>query len=273
MKILYATDGSTGSAVIAEFLAELPLESQDTIHLLAVSPKGDGSAEPYFRGARSLLAGCRATIKAEIRSGAPAEQILACAAEREVDLIALGATGLSGLARFLMGSVAEKVLRHATGAVLVARPVRHGFKRVIVGVDRSVMAARVADTAARFPLPPQAEIRLASVLPSQESLAGAAPLVWASLSEELDTILRQARIEAEDRMRGLAEVFQEPGRPVSAELLTGDPATALISATEREHADLLVVGSHGEGGMDRFLLGSVSERAARHAPCSVLVVR
>jgi nucleotide-binding universal stress UspA family protein len=273
MLVVYATDGSAGSKAVGAFLARLALAPDDAVLLLGVAPLVEGDPERLFAPARAALAGTRARVETEVRSGSPSEQILDCAKERGADLIAVGATGLTGLARFFIGSVAERVLRHAARPVLVARPVRHGLRRTLVGVDRSVMAARVADTAARFPLPPETEIRLVTVLPPQESVMGAAPLVWASLSNELQEILRTAREEAEDRLRGLSEVFQEPGKRVSAELLRGDPATALIGAAESGTADLVVLGSHGEGGMDRFLLGSVSERVARHAPCSVLVVR
>ena len=53
----------------------------------------------------------------------------------------------------------------------------------------------------------------------------------------------------------------------------GDPKSKIIDAAEQWHADLIVLGSHGRTGLERFLMGSVSDAVARHAPCSVEVVR
>lgn len=274
MKILYATDGSPGAAAVGEFLARLALAETDHIILLAVQSHHDGR-DPHDMLSEQLQAlhGSLAGWETEVRSGSAAIQILECAGEQKADLIALGAIGNAGLARFFIGSTAERVLRHASVPVLVGRPVRYGLRQVLVGVDSSAMAARVVTAAAGLPLPRSAGFRIATVIPPQGSVAGAAPMVWAALSKELDQILRAAVEDAESRLQSLAGTLQKSGRAVSAEVLRGEPATSLIQAAEREETDLLVLGSHGEGGVDRFLLGSNSERVARHAQCSVLVVR
>ncbi|MFM7718126.1 MAG: universal stress protein [Actinomycetota bacterium] len=75
---------------------------------------------------------------------------------------------------------------------------------------------------------------------------------------------------------GLAEAVRaataEGVRPVR-EMAMGRPEHAILSAAEREDVGLLVVGHHGRSGFQRAVLGSVSEHVARHARCSVLVVR
>jgi nucleotide-binding universal stress UspA family protein len=61
-------------------------------------------------------------------------------------------------------------------------------------------------------------------------------------------------------------------RPTTA-VKEGDPRTEIINMASEWHADLIMVGSHGRTGLDRLLMGSVSEAVARHAPCSVQIVR
>jgi len=56
-------------------------------------------------------------------------------------------------------------------------------------------------------------------------------------------------------------------------MVPGDPRSALVDEARQEHADLIVVGSHGRSGLSKLLLGSVASHVVAHAPCSVLVVK
>jgi nucleotide-binding universal stress UspA family protein len=104
----------------------------------------------------------------------------------------------------------------------------------------------------------------ASYLFAQGS-AGAAAVV--AFREEL---LRDANAYV-DRV---ASALRAQGFSVTTEVVAeGDPRTVILDSAANWPADLIVVGSHGRSGLDRFLLGSVSERVVRHAPCSVEVVR
>jgi nucleotide-binding universal stress UspA family protein len=80
--------------------------------------------------------------------------------------------------------------------------------------------------------------------------------------------------EAAERVCRIVERLRAAGFTVEMEIRReGDPRTAILEMADQWPADLIVVGSHGRSGLDRFLLGSVSERVVRHAPCSVEVVR
>jgi nucleotide-binding universal stress UspA family protein len=98
-------------------------------------------------------------------------------------------------------------------------------------------------------------------------------VVWATSAADLEAVLEGAVNEARERLRELGRKLRESRPAVTAEVLRGDPASSIIASAQEQTADLVILGSHGEGGIDRWLLGSVSERVARHAPCSVLVVR
>jgi nucleotide-binding universal stress UspA family protein len=103
-------------------------------------------------------------------------------------------------------------------------------------------------------------------LPAVTAAQGFAPVFDAELLD----VLRQ---DAEDLVeRALAEVDAEKaGVQIERELVHGPPAQALVEAAE--DADLLVTGSHGRGGFAGLLLGSVSQQAAHHAACPVVIVR
>jgi len=87
-----------------------------------------------------------------------------------------------------------------------------------------------------------------------------------------------ARVDqVRERRAAIAQALVARGRdagvPVSFLVWEGDPGDMIVSAAEAEHADMVVVGSHGRGTVGRLFLGSVSEHVVRHAPCPVLVVR
>ena len=75
----------------------------------------------------------------------------------------------------------------------------------------------------------------------------------------------------------LAQVLVERGHQIGIDvsflIWTGDPGDMIVAAAEAEHADMVLVGSHGRGAVGRLFLGSVSEHVVRNAPCPVLVVR
>jgi nucleotide-binding universal stress UspA family protein len=83
----------------------------------------------------------------------------------------------------------------------------------------------------------------------------------------------QVRERREIIAQSLVERGREAGVPVSFLVWEGDPGDMIVSAAEAEHADMVVVGSHGRGAVGRLFIGSVSEHVVRHAPCPVLVVR
>ena len=83
----------------------------------------------------------------------------------------------------------------------------------------------------------------------------------------------QVRERREQLAQALVERGREEGLDVSFLVWTGDPGDVIVEAAGAEHADMVLVGSHGRGPVGRLLLGSVSEFVVRNAPCPVLVVR
>ena len=83
----------------------------------------------------------------------------------------------------------------------------------------------------------------------------------------------QVRENRELAAQALVERGRAVGVAVSFLVWTGDPGDMIVAAAEAEHADMIIVGSHGRGAVGRLFLGSVSEHVVRNAPCPVLVVR
>lgn len=76
---------------------------------------------------------------------------------------------------------------------------------------------------------------------------------------------------AYDRLRSMAE--QAPELRVSFEVTTGKPGPAIVEAAQKWNADLIIMGTHGQTGLDRMIVGSVAEYVVRNAPCAVMTLK
>ncbi|MEW6281953.1 MAG: universal stress protein, partial [Candidatus Eremiobacterota bacterium] len=167
--------------------------------------------------------------------------------------------GRSGIRRFLLGSVAEHVLRHAPCPVLLTRAGSRlsgdGFRNILVPVDGSRESEQV------LPLLSQVATPGGRVILVRATDLGEAP-VDPSEREEIQALLRR-------QLEGLSI----PGWTVDYRVEDAPAAEVILYLAEQNPVDLIAMTTHGRAGLSRALLGSVAERVARHAPCPVLAVR
>mgnify|MGYP001313577204 CR=1 FL=1 len=140
------------------------------------------------------------------------------------------------------------------------------FRKILIAVDESAFAARAADIGFDLARSLGAEVAIIHVVdPSVVAYApeGGPP------AGELVTLAQQ------DGKKLLAALGQRAAlQPVPLELIhVGKTVTEIVKAAKEWPAELIVIGSHGRGGVERLLLGSVAEGVMRHAVCPVLVVR
>jgi nucleotide-binding universal stress UspA family protein len=144
---------------------------------------------------------------------------------------------------------------------------------IVYATDGSEGAATAGRLLASLPLPTGAKVTVLSAVP--ESAWVAAPPVGAEGS--FYPLLAEVAAEEQSAALKTAETavapLRERGLAVAASVRRRSPADAILEQAQEDGASLIVVGSHGRGAVERFLLGSVSERVARYAHCSVLVAR
>lgn len=195
-----------------------------------------------------------------------------------------GSHGHSAIGRFLLGSVAQGILRTTPCSVEIVRlpsgqkvPCSHPMK-ILLATDGSECSILAARSIAVRPWPEGTVFKVMSVeelvvvLDGQVAGYTLFPIYPASLLEELTT---QARDRASSGKEAAKKVLCRAGLNVQNDqaMPLGEPRTAILDAAKTWGADLIVLGSHGRRGLDRFLLGSVSEAVATHAHCSVEVIR
>lgn len=99
------------------------------------------------------------------------------------------------------------------------------------------------------------------------------PQMAAGYTPEMGSRLEGQIKQAKDSTAQAAEVLRAAGFKASVRVVENEIRTAILDVAAEWHADLIVLGSHGKKGLRKFLLGSVAEYVARHAACSVLIVR
>lgn len=207
-------------------------------------------------------------IRCATRLGRAHDEIAAYARDVSADLVAVGARGENTLMDLLLGSTASRLLRVATCPVLLVRkPADAVYRKVVAAVDFSPVSAAVVGQALR--LSDGAQVETLHVLGS-----------------EVEQRLRRAKLDQVDITNWLDRVRTEAGKQLQALLAavdrdatvgclieTGIPPAAICQHIESTHADLVVLGRHGHGGgLQQWLLGSVSKDVALAAPCDVLLV-
>ncbi len=147
--------------------------------------------------------------------------------------------------------------------------------RILLAVDSSAFSEAAADAVIRQFAPSDHEVRVFHALDWERQLPASYLFMQGPLGARDALALRdQMQRAAEEYVNRMAEKLRAAGFAVCTEVRQEDEArTAILDAAEKWPADLIVVGSRGRSGLDRFLLGSVSEGVVRHAPCSVEVVR
>ncbi len=294
--IVAATDFSEPAATGLSWAREIASAHGADLHLVhavfQVEPSllqtpGDpplrGLSEEALRTARARLdkevhacatVGVEATGRADY--GQPSDVILRAARDLEADLVVVATRGLGGFRRLLLGSTAETVVQKCQAPVLTVRAGGAGYapgtvRRVLLPTDFSVDARQALEVAIRtFRLGAETTIHLLHVihLPPEYEVYRADGL--SGMSRGL--VGRSVEIAREDLGR-VASSLRERGLTVEAEVAEGEPASVIVERADELGVDLVAMGTHGAGAIERLFLGNVARRVVQQAGCPVLSVR
>lgn len=211
----------------------------------------------------------------KIRTGDPAAVILDEAERVGATAIAMSTHGRSGLGRWLMGSVAERVLRNARTPVLLAnravleldgaeRVPAGRIERILVPLDGSEKSARIVPLVEEIGRLYESGVVLLHV----QAVLPAAPDPYFVAMPPIPTVAEGEAVLAPHRER-----LEASGLPVRTLVVTDRPAARILQAASDEKADLIAMTTHGYSGLARWAYGSVAEKVLRHSPCPLLVLR
>ena len=295
-KILIPLDGSkTAEKVLpyARFLAgnlKLPVELLGVVDIVEMATHISADRARYLdtmiedsvRNSEQYLRGIAGTFptgtKCRVEKGKAEQMIIEAAAADKGTLITMATHGRSGMNRWLLGSVTEKVLRGGTNPMLLVRATEEGktdsvatLKSIVVPLDGSELAEGVLPTIAEL----AKTLKLAVVLFRAYSIPTSAYAggegYYAVNYEELLTAMKE---ETVDYLEKKTEAVKKLGiANVSYVAKEGFAADEIISLSRKSPDNLIAMCTHGRSGVKRWMLGSVTETVVRHSADPVLVLR
>lgn len=222
--------------------------------------------------ARSSADAADGPVACSVLDGPVAATLIDHVRSRKADLVVMTTHGRTGLSRFFLGSVADRLVRELHCPILLLPPQAPQVPepgagaRVLIPLDGSALAASIIARAVAV-LPPDATLELVRVvilpaIPLPPEAASALP------SEMLDEEMSVAAHYLED----VATTLRARGRAVHTRVLSHwSPAAAIADHADERHCDLIALATRGEGGLQRALLGSVADKLIRTARLPVLV--
>ena len=219
-----------------------------------------------------------------IVEGIPGEEIVKAIEKHRIDIVAMGNQGLSNTQRFFLGSVSEYVLTTSSCSVLIVRnpfagndSVHRRKMNVLLAIDGSPYSSTALAQLADFPLPDSSPVSLIHVTDLEEDFGVTS---WSQsngrnreVPEDLLNLITHQNNIGNLILREGEHRLSKAGKSTQTILASGHIASTILDAAEHQLTDLVVVGSRGLSGIKRYMLGSVSQKLVRHAPCSVLVIR
>lgn len=204
----------------------------------------------------------------ELGHGNPAAVIRSFATDGNYDLIVVGTLGRTGLAHFLLGSVAERVVRTAPCPVLTVHESGRPFTKILVPTDFSPASDTALDAAIDLAGRWQASITLVNVFEPMAYTYPTGTGIYMSLP--VDHVIKD-QLEALERQKRNA--LAKGAKQVEIAQRTGHPATEITDLARDGSFDLIAMSTHGRSGLSRMFLGAIAERVVRTAPCPVLTFR
>ncbi|WP_418286196.1 universal stress protein [Halorubrum sp. DTA46] len=279
-RILFPTDGSDGASAAFDHVLDLAADYDATVHVLnvadtthdSVTRLGSEVVDVLEREGRQIVESTaeRAADRGvetvtDVFQGGIAETITAYAEEYGTDLIAMSTRGQTGLDRLFLGSTTERVVRRSTVPVLSigsdGAPARYPYRNILVPTDGSERAGDALDRAAALAEHAGATVHALSVvdvgLIGGEGYSGVTALVEG----------------AEETVAAAATTAEAAGvDAVETVAVESSAARGIRSYIADNEIDLVVMGTQGRTGVERYLLGSVAERTIRTSPVPVLTV-
>ena len=290
--LLVPTDGSDPAEAAARRGFDLAEQFGADVHVLSVADSSIATGAGYSGDSQSIRnrlreqATARATAlrddatdrgleaTAVTREGIPGTEIVDYAAEHATDAIAIGTSGRGGVTRAVVGSVADKVVRTASVPVVTINPEAASETTEALTIDSILFPTDGSDTAEAviqrgFELAAQlgATVHLLSVIDSDRTQ------LFSALADTDVDIAAELRERATDALDERAAEARARDVDAVTTIRDGVPAEEIVDYADTEGIDLIVMGTAGRGGFERFIVGSVTDNVVRTATAPVMTMR
>jgi nucleotide-binding universal stress UspA family protein len=307
-KILVPLDGSELAEVALRYAKEPAVKLGAEVILVHVCSPEECQCEPekcyiqpmhrvyiehtasMFKDELEKVEARNAEIGWETLIGDPAIEIIRYSKEKDASLIIMATHGRSGISRWAMGSVTDKVIRGSVVPVQIIRAfvpedTPHSDlpeEKILVLLDGSNMAEQVLPYVTQHAEMSGREVILLRVLepPDMESPVSyyltpqdyppTRPLKWEDYAEQETAKYKEV---AKEYLAGIEKRLKDVGLKVRPEILMGKPADEIVDYVSKNPFNLIVMSTHGRSGLTRWAFGSVADKVLHATPSPILLVR
>ena len=231
----------------------------------------------YLQEVAGRVEGVR--VETVSRVGSPTSEVLSTIAAVDDPLVVMTSHGRTGAGRMVMGSVANRIVRDAQCPVLVVRSqsqppsAEPRFDRALVPLDGSAFSEHALDRglAAIAPAGQALALHLVRIIeaPVVRVPGPDVPLDYGLVGEYTDAM----KDEATQYLAGMTETLGRRGITVTSEVREGRISDEILAAADEQRSDLIVMSTHGRGGISRLFFGSVAEKVLHESTLPLLLVR
>ena len=287
MRVLLAVDGSDQSYEAARALAHLrkaelllvlhvldvpepayptmaPEAARDLYATVERAMREDG--ERLLKRVASLLPMHTGPVTTRLQVGKPADVILSAAQDERIDLVLVGARGVSPLRELVLGSVSHRLISDAPCPTLIVSTPLRALRHLLLPLEGQYDAERAVRFLETKPFREAPEVTLLKVVPF-----GQPP--WPVGVQVAEAMEKEALERARDFLDEVASRLAALDYRTKVVAMVGTPAVAILQEAAKLKPDLVLIGSSGRRGVTRFVLGSVAHAVVHRTPCPALVFR
>ncbi|MBN2462133.1 MAG: universal stress protein [Dehalococcoidia bacterium] len=278
-KVLVPLDGSELAERAIPYAKAIAKSEGSEIILFTVSTNSERLDRPmkaYLDVNAKELESQRIKVPAVTAYGNVAEEVIKFAEKHKVDLIIISTHGHSGIKRWMLGSVAEKILYGTSTPVLLIKSKapktsKVEFKKVLATLDGSAFAETSMPYVKELTKGTGGKVILLRICEPPTLSADRSPAIKPSWEEYRDTLMTEIKQQALEYLEKVKANFKTT--PVKGQVVMGQAADGILEVAQKEKVDLIAMTTHGRTGVSRWVYGSVATRIVGESLQPILLIR
>jgi nucleotide-binding universal stress UspA family protein len=281
-RLLVPLDGSNLAERAIPYAKTIGSRKGNEIVLFTVTPvsneKLDHPMKAYLDTNARVLKSQGITATTAVAHGNPAEEIIRYIDRHHIDLTVISTHGNSGVRRWILGSVAQKVLYGTSAPVLLVKSgsqkqSRVEFKKVLVSLDGSPFSEASIPHVEELLQGSGSEVILLRVGEIPKLPADRSPSIKPNWEEYRDMLMADTKRQIEEYLKKIADMLAREGIRAKQQATIGKADEIILQLARKEDADLIIMTTQGRTGISRWVYGSVASRVVEGSSQPLLLIR
>jgi nucleotide-binding universal stress UspA family protein len=281
-RVLIPLDGSHIAERALPYAKTIASNAGSELILFTATPtpseKLDRPMKAYLEHNAKALKSQRMKVITATAYGNTADEIIKFTNKNKIDLIIISTHGHSGIKRWVLGSVALKVLYGTCTPVLLIKSRAHKiskveFKKILVPLDGSPFSEASIPYVKELAKGAGGEIILLRVSEPPVLPADRSPAIKPSWEEYRDILMAEIQRQAEEYLEGIKANLEKSGIKVRSQAILGKVAESILQVAQKEEVNLIAMTTQGRTGISRWVYGSVATRIVEESLQPVMLIR